>query len=200
MLPSRPPVRTVAPAATPVSLAEVKAHLRVDHADEDVYLGALIDAATALLDGADGALGRALVTQTWRHDFDGWNGAELRLAMPGASSVSIAYTDTAGASQTLAGTEYEVVEDSRGTVIVPASGKVWPALADVASPVRVTATHGFGNAAAVPAAIKQAMLLMIGDWYETRQTAIYGANIKEVPMYGTVGVLLAPYRRGWMAA
>lgn len=199
MLESRRPVRISAPAATPLALSDIKAHLRVDHSDEDSYLTMLIDAATTLLDGPEGELGIALVTQTWRHDFPGWCDGELRLTMPGASSVSVAYTDTAGASQTLASTEYQVVEDGRGAVIIPASGKTWPALADVATPVKVTATHGFGNAAAVPGAIKQAMCLIIGDWYETRQTAVYGVNIHKVPMFGEVDRLISRYRRKWFA-
>ena len=46
------------PAATPITLAEVKAQARVSHDDEDLLLQHYIDAATAWLDGPAGILGR----------------------------------------------------------------------------------------------------------------------------------------------
>ncbi|WP_297534627.1 head-tail connector protein [Nitrobacter sp.] len=53
------PIRTVAPAEMPVTLAEAKAHLRVDHDDQDDLITAQIKAATAWFDGYSGILGRA---------------------------------------------------------------------------------------------------------------------------------------------
>ncbi len=58
------------PSADPVSLAETKTHLRVAHGEDDAYIGLLISAATQYLDGYDGILRRALVTQTWETDAD----------------------------------------------------------------------------------------------------------------------------------
>lgn len=195
-----PPVRTVAPEETPVSLAEVKRHLRIDHADEDDKLTAFIEAATGYLDGAEGLLGLALVTQTWRHRFAGWCEGRLRLALPMATSPVVTYLDPAGDSQTLAADQYELVEDSLGSVIVATSGAVWPALQLVASPVSVTASHGFGAAEVVPAPIKTAMLMMIGDWYENRQPVVVGASVGEVPLSVPVAALLKQYSRAGIIA
>ena len=50
--------RISAPAALPVSLEELKAHLRVEHAEEDAALTRLLGAATSALDGPTGQLGR----------------------------------------------------------------------------------------------------------------------------------------------
>lgn len=199
MLYATPPVRTVAPTENPITRAEVKAHLRIDHTDEDTRLDALIAAATAYVDGYDGVLGRCLVTQTWRHVFPGWGDCRLRLAMPGASSVTVNYIDPEGVSQTLAADQYEIVEDSLATVIIPTDGSVWPNLDYIANPVRVTAVHGYGAATAVPEPIKQAMLLMVGDWFEHRGTVATG-TAGTIPLSVPVEALLAPYRYRWMAA
>jgi uncharacterized phiE125 gp8 family phage protein len=64
------PVLVTPPVAAPVSLAEAKAHLRVDFDDEDALISGLIDAATQHLDGWSGVLGRALMPQTWEMSLD----------------------------------------------------------------------------------------------------------------------------------
>jgi hypothetical protein len=58
---------TSAPAVEPVSLAEAKAHLRVDVSDDDALITALIIAARQ---HAETITRRALVTQSWKGVFD----------------------------------------------------------------------------------------------------------------------------------
>lgn len=199
MLYGTPPVQTVAPTTQPITRAEVKTHLRIDHADEDGKIDALILAAVSFLDGPEGKLGRCLMPQTWRHVFPDWGDTHLRLSLPDASSVVVTYIDPDGATQTLSSSLYEVVEDSNATVIIPTDGAVWPSLDYVANPVIVTAVHGYASADAVPAAIKQAMLLMIGDWYEHRNQATAG-SAGTMPLAVPIDALLAPFRRRWLAA
>ena len=62
--------RIAAPAAEPISLATAKAHLRVTHAAEDTLIPLYISAAVSKLDGKDGLLGRAMITQDWQLSLD----------------------------------------------------------------------------------------------------------------------------------
>ena len=57
--------RTVAPASQPVSISDLKRDLRYTEDDQDVYMLSLIQDATDYIDGPRGALGRAIVSQTW---------------------------------------------------------------------------------------------------------------------------------------
>jgi len=186
------PVRTVAPTAAPVSLVEAKAHLRVDHSDDDSLIEGLIEAATAYLDGWTGILGRALVTQTWRQDLAAF-GDPIRLPLsPVASVSSVTYYDQAGAEQTLSASAYVLLADSAGAYIDLASGQSWPAVANKADPVRVTFVTGYGAASDVPRPIRQAILLHLGLLYEHREAASGSGPAAELPL--AHGALVAPYR------
>lgn len=188
------PVRTSAPAETPVSLAEAKAHCRVSHSDDDTLISSLIDAAVAHLDGYAGLLGRCIVDQEWRQSYECWEW-RFRLPFPDVSTAAVTYQDVDNATQTVSTDDYEIVEDALGSMIVFKDAFQEPGLySDMVAPVSVTFTAGFGAAAAVPDSIKAAIKLMIGHWYENREGVIAGLSVAELPM--AVNALIAPYRRG----
>lgn len=182
------PVLVTAPTTSPVSLAEARAHLRVDHTDEDTIIQTYIDAATAHLDGWAGILGRCLVTQTWRQDLAEFPIGVLRLPFPDVQTVAVAYTDTNGADQTFTG--FDLVDDYLGAGLVLADGQVWPATDDIQNAVRVTFVCGYGAAADVPSALKAAILLHVGTLYENRETLT-----DRLAPNMAYEALTAPYRR-----
>ena len=189
------PVLVSAPAADPVSLTEAKSHLRVDYTDDDTLIGRLVDAATAYVDGWQGVLGQCLITQTWRQDFSDFPHTVIRLPMTPVQSVSsIKDRSDAGAETTLSSSNYRLATDARGAYVELVSGETWPVPGDRADAVSVEAVYGYGDAATdVPETIRHAMLMMIGHWYENRETVSAGIGMSGVPM--AVDSLLAPHRR-----
>ena len=188
---------TSAPAETPVSLAEAKAHLRVLHSHEDALITALIGAVTSHLDGRFGALGRCLVTQGWEyrtHCFPACGRIEIPLP-PLVSVTAATYVDDAGAVQTLAADQYVVDANTFVGAVRRAYDVTWPVARQEAHAVRIAFTAGYGAAAAVPGPIKQAMLLIIGHLHQNRASVretTPGSDIVEVPQ--AAEYLLAPYR------
>lgn len=160
-----------APAEVPVSLAEAKSHLRVLTADEDALITSLVLAATAHLDGRSGILGRALVTQTWELRLDGFPDC-LELPLPPLQSVtSIKYLDDTGTETTLDPSAYVVESGHYFGRIRPAYGLTWPVPRDESGAVRVRFVAGYGGAAAVPAPVRHAILLLVGHWWINREAA-----------------------------
>lgn len=178
-----------APTETPVTLAEACAHLRLSVGDDDATVQALIAAATAHLDGYAGILGRCLVTQTWRMTMDTLPQAGFRLPLvPVASVSSIVYVASDGTETTLPVDQFALSGDR----VVPAYGVTWPTPRAQTDAVTVTFVAGYGAAADVPAAIKQAALLLVGYWYDQRSAVTVGNIVTTMPL--AVDALLAPYR------
>jgi uncharacterized phiE125 gp8 family phage protein len=172
------------PAATPVTLAEAKAQLRVDHADEDGKIEALIAAATSYLDGRSGVLGRCLVTQTWEITLDAFPAEEIEIPLgPVQSVTSLTYVDTAGATQTVSASDYYLDTTSPTAWVMPEI--TWPDTMEAANAVTVRFIAGTA-VADVPPAIKHAALLLVSTWYDDRA----GTG-----MPPAVDALIAPFRR-----
>ena len=155
------------PTVLPVSLDEVKLHIRIDGVLEDSLVDDLIRGATEALEGERGWLGCALLTQTWDLILDRFpcSGDELylgapapgfRLPLPPLQSVgSVKYLDPSGVQQTLDPTTYVVDAKSQPGRVLLAPGKSWPAIrTGYPNAVEVRFTAGYGNAAAVPDKIR----------------------------------------------
>ena|SRR3990167_180037 len=131
---------------------------------------------------------RAWINQTWRLTFRRFPDCRLiQLPRPPLVSVtSVAYVDTNNVSQTLvANTDYVVRTNSQPGVIALARSHSWPSTeSEENEAVTITYVAGYGaTAATVPAEAKQAMLLMLRDWWEIhgRGSVVIGTNINEVP-------------------
>lgn len=170
------------PAFEPMSLDQVKLHLKVeDHAD-DTLIQSLI---TSAREYAEIFLARRLITQTWDLTLDEFPGTtcEIKVPYPPLQSVSaITYVDTGGTSQTLATANYTVDAASQPGRIYPAYGLLWPATRSQRNAVTIRHVVGFGRPASVPESVKAAMKLLIGNWYENRESTLSGTIIGEVPM------------------
>jgi uncharacterized phiE125 gp8 family phage protein len=193
------PVRIAAPAELPVSAGEAKAHLRVSHSGDDSQIATYLAAAVERIDGHAGILGRCLVTQTWKQPFDGWPVLGVfRLPFPNvdADSVVVSYLDALADEQDLPDSQYEVLEDAEGVFVSLRAAFTSPSLEDDrAAPVWVTFDAGYGDAEDVPAPIKAAILLMVGDLYDNREDTVVGTSLDVRPLPRGVDALLAPYRR-----
>ena len=182
-----------APTVESLTLTEAKAHLRVDTADDDTYITTLIVVARRYLDGYSGVLGRCLVNSTWDLVLDTFpsDGIIDIPLLPLVSVASINYIDGDGASQLLATSVYDV-DTGKGLVRL-AYDQSWPATRSVYNAVTVQFVAGYGVAADVPETLKQAMLLLIGHFYENRET-VSAIKSSVVPM--SVNALIAPYKTG----
>ena len=162
--------------------------------DEDATVTALVAAATTYLDGWTGILGRALVTQSWAVDRPCF-GRRMPLPLAPVQSVtSVTYFDSDGAEQTWSTENYRLhTSAAGGPYIEVLEGVSVPGVSDRDDAVTVQFLAGYGAASAVPMAIRQAALLLIGHWFEHREAAVTGTIATELPM--AVAALLAPFRR-----
>lgn len=202
------PVLVEAPDMLPVSVAEAKLHLRVDHSDEDTLIESLIRAATEHLDGWTGILGRCLVEQEWRQDFDSFARC-LRLPLGPVNAIgSVTWRNTAGQVSTIAQGDYSLRTDAAGRSIVRFADKYgFPGGLFEVGAVSVTYTAGYPTIPAevgppeiparstVPEDIKGAIKLIVGAWYENREETVIGTIASPLPKSVSVEALVRKYRR-----
>lgn len=155
-----------------MSLQEAKRHVRAeDFADDDAYLQSLIDTATAYVDGPEPAwLGRSIAQQGWQLLLDRFPCGAIRLPLPPLQEVtSVEYVDLDGVTQTLAGfREFGVDSLNSDGIVLPAFDTEWPSARNEPEAVRISFTAGYSS---VPKAVKHAILLLVGEWYENREDA-----------------------------
>lgn len=180
-------VFVVTPPDPVVSYADAVARLRLASDGEQADVEAMIAAATATIDGPGGWLGRSIGVQTLEARLDTFCG-DLKLPYPPIADVmSVKYIDAAGTLQTVSPSDYYLA----GADFCWADGFSPPATKAQREAVRIQYDAGYED---VPPNILAAILLMVGDLYANRETAVVGTVTAAVPMSTTVEALLAPSR------
>lgn len=184
-------VLTSAPTTEPVSLADVKAHLRIEGATEDVVLSSLLLTSRLHIETA---LGLALTAQCWTLSLDDWpaSGIVHLPIRPLLSVDAVRVLPGSGAPTLLHPSTYVVDTGGWRGRIVRAWGSEWPRPGKAANGIEIDMTAGFGSAARdVPAPIRQALLMLVAHWYERRDPVEIGSREASIP--GAVSSLLAPF-------
>ena len=185
-------VLTSGPTVEPITLAEAKAHLRVDQTAEDALIASLIITSRLHIETA---LGLALITQSWSYFLDRWpKSCEIVLPLRPVQTINAVriysdnttYVTLPGGAFSLDGTGLPA-RAVRAATVVPVN------------PLRATGgiefalTAGYGPAASsVPAPIRQALLLLVAHWYEHRDPIEIGMPETRIP--AVVSDLLQPYK------
>jgi len=187
-------VLTSPPAQEPVSLADAKAHLRVDAGDDDALITRLITAARSELERG---LGRALISQSYTYYLDAW---------PGGFAVTLPVAPV----QTIDQARIYALDDSFA-ILPPASYLLdglgspprlirrgtlpWPVPLRPGNGIAIDFTCGHGaQPADVPAALRVALLILVAHWYEHRQLTEPGGGGPATTLPEMVRDLISPYR------
>jgi len=159
---------TLAPAAEPVSLADVKEFLRIGVAatEQDDVIQAMMD--TALIE-VESQSYRRLVTQTWTITCNTWQEVKEVIKYGQLQSItSIKYLDEDEASQTVSSGDYKVAgigDADAGRIIFYSDGDFdYPSVFEV-EPITIVFICGYGLAAAVPETFKTAIKMLVSDMW-----------------------------------
>jgi len=163
--------RTTGPVVEPVSLADAKAHCRVDASADDALIQGYI---TTAREWVEDYIDRALVTQQLVMKLDAFP-PEIELPRPPmiasgtATAVTITYvTGEAGGTATLAASEYRIDRDSTPGAIRTLYAGSWPSHLIDQNAVTVTWWAGYGDPTTVPQRVKSAILMCVHELYEKR--------------------------------
>jgi uncharacterized phiE125 gp8 family phage protein len=157
------------PASEPVSLAEAKLFLRVDHNAEDDLIATLIGAAR---EAVEAGVGRALLTRRVRENLDIWrrdavNGAVLGLG-PVTNVVAVRLLADNGAQSVIDPERYRLEGNRDRPRLVLPSG--FPATLRSAGGIEIEYDCGFADEADdLPIALRLATLQIVAALYELRQ-------------------------------
>lgn len=186
------------PTAEPVSLDEVKAHLRVTDSFEDDLIKALIVTARGVVEDR---CQRCLMPQTWRLVLDGFPQSGNRMLdairIPRAPHIlveKVEYLDTVGSLTLMSPEAYTVQSSEYQTLLRPAPDLVWPDTAVNENAVIITHKVGYADADSVPAPIKAWMKIFIATLYDNRDAIVRGeAKTSNLMPRGFVDALLDSY-------
>lgn len=165
--------KTVDSTTEPVTTAEAKSYLNVDHSDDDTLIASLSSAARR---AAEEYMQRSIFTQTWVCTMDGFPGGAIELLRgPVASITTLKYYDNDNSQQTWDSSNYRVDNSGIITLIEPVVS--WPSVFDRSDAIEITFVAGDSDSTAIPEDIELAIKMKIVDMYEVRGNVVIGSQV-----------------------
>jgi len=174
----------------PVSVSNMKEHLRITHTEDDGYIEALTLAAAEACENFQSRkymqAGKVLKLDEFPED-----GVIRPPWAPLIQVDSIQYVDTDGATHAVDSGDYDVDTESEPGRITPAFNESWPATRPEINAVTINYQAGYATADEVPDAVKHAIKLLVGHYYEHRESA---SEVKLQEISQGIQSLLGPTR------
>lgn len=194
-------IRIIEPPQPFLSLERVKAHLNVEAEDTefDGLISAYVASAVAWLDGPEGWLGRCLGEQVLEVSSCSLLGMRVPLP-PVMEVISVICTDGDGVERIMPSSDYRLFPNgalwTRNVPVLSGDPDSVKVRYRAGYPDRVTPPEGEDGEErrepTVPMPIQQAILLLVGQWFKTRENVITGTIATAMPF--SVEALLSPYR------
>jgi len=180
-------IKTVQPTTEPVTLAEAQLHLRLDtfgspasHPD-DALVQTLISASR---ESAENYINSTIAQASYKLKTNSEDDKINLQTYPVTDIASVTYQNDSGEVQNVLSTTYYVDNYQKPSLLVFTST---PPTAELT----VSFTAGYNDEFVCPASIKAAILLMLGNWYENRETV---SNNQSFARPQSSNYLLNPYR------
>ncbi len=178
------------PAGLPLSLADLKAHLRIETGDEDDYLTSLLSAATAHVEAVTG---KALLAQTWRIYLDAVPAdCVVGIAQgPLISLDAVTVYDRDGQPVVVDPQDYDVDRYSEPARL---SFREAPTPGQTFNGIEIDITIGYGESGTdIPGQLLRAVMVICAHWHALRGAAEEAAIFGSLPK--GLDALLAPFRQ-----
>ncbi|HPE32948.1 MAG TPA: head-tail connector protein [Parvularculaceae bacterium] len=175
------------PTEEPVSLAELKAHLRIAHDDDDA---AITSYALAARRAVEARAGIALIEQGWRLTLD--RAPQGAMLLPRAPVFAIDAVQTVDRDGDTDAIDADLFDFEPGAPARFISRGLWPYSDRLIAGVRIDFTAGWAGAEDVPEELRLAVQMLAAHFYENREGA-QPERVFAVPQ--AVDALLAPWRR-----
>lgn len=171
-----------APSWEPITLAQAKRHVQIT-ADDHQHDGELSAFITAAREQFEHETGVICASSTWSLTCDEWPCEYFEIhARPITAISSITYYDTASAQQTLASSVYRLDASYATPQVSLKYDQSWPDARGHSGDIVVTFTAGYASQAAVPGRVVQALLLLIGHWFDQRNAVNIGNIVNDIPL------------------
>lgn len=172
-----------------VTLSEAKVHLRVDQSEDDAYITSLILASQEVIENYCNI---KVMQVTVVQYCDTWRESQELLMSPVTNSgkatiTHVKYYNDAPTPVLITWPTSNYIFDKYSSPLRLALADIdtldaYPDIATQINAIEIKYNVGYSSSADVPLSLKQACLILVGQWYENRQVDVVGRSVGKISM------------------